>query len=50
MWILILITSQIGDAGRAIDHVEFTSRERCIAAQQFSAKRDTIRDSYCVQK
>lgn len=50
MWILILITSNFGDAGRAINHAEFTSRERCIAAQKFSMKRDTIRDAYCVQK
>ncbi|QEP53304.1 hypothetical protein BS46_gp122 [Acinetobacter phage BS46] len=50
MWVLILITSSWNSSGLAIDHVEFTSKERCIAAQQFSVKRDTIKDAYCVQK
>lgn len=49
MWILILITAGSSDV-HAIDHVEFASRERCIVAQQFSIKRDTILDAYCVQK
>lgn len=50
MWVLILITAQFSSSGRAIDHIEFTSKERCIAAQKFSVKRDTILDAYCVQK
>lgn len=50
IWVLVLITSQFNGSGRAIDHIEFTSKERCIAAQQFSVKRDTIKDAYCVQK
>lgn len=50
IWVLVLITSQYNGSGRAIDHIEFTSKERCIVAQKFSAKRDTIVDAYCVPK
>ena len=50
MWVLVLISLSTGGAGRAIDHIEFTSKERCMVAQEFSIKRDTIKDAYCVQK
>lgn len=50
IWILVLVTASGSNNGRAIDHIEFTSKERCIAAQQFSIKRDTILDAYCVPK
>lgn len=50
MWILILISAQYSGAGRSIDHIEFSNYERCISAQSFSMKRDTIKDAYCVKK
>lgn len=50
MWILILIGVVANEGGRSIEHIELSSRERCIAAQQFSIKREYIKDAYCVQK
>lgn len=50
MWVLILISATWNNSGRSIDHIEFTSKERCISAQQFSSKRESILDAYCVPK
>lgn len=50
MWILVLIAAVVSEGGRGIDHIEFSSKERCIAAQKFSYQRETIKDAYCVQK
>lgn len=51
MWILIVIVSAgFSDSGYGITSVEMSTRERCIAAVEFSKKRSRIHDAYCIQK
>lgn len=57
MWIMILMTSYFGTAGNSagaasigITSVEFSSRERCMTAVEFSKKQDKIYHAFCVQK
>ena len=51
MWILIVIASSgWGDSGYGITSVEMSTRERCVAAVEFSKKRSRVYDAYCIQK
>ena len=58
MWVMILMTSWFGDheykATTAtpvqVVSVEFSSRERCLAAASFSKKQPKVYNAYCVQK
>ena len=58
MWVMILMTSWFGNheykATTAtpvqVVSVEFSSRERCLAAASFSKKQSKVYNAYCVQK
>lgn len=55
---MILMTSYFGNFGYngtsaapiQVTSIEFSSRERCIAAADFSKKQPKIYNAYCVQK
>lgn len=56
MWIMFLVVmskpNTIGyyDQPIAVQQVEFSSREKCLHAVQFSRKRPTVQDAWCVPK
>ena len=58
MWVMILMTSWFGDiyvsSTSAIPvqvvAVEFSNRERCLNAANFSKKQPKVYNAYCVQK
>lgn len=57
MWVMIIMTSFFihGESYRAmatpaITSVEFSSRERCITAANFTRKQPKIYNAFCVQK
>ena len=50
MWIMIVMTSYITSGSLSITSIEFSSRERCIAAANYTRKQDKIYNAFCVQK
>lgn len=57
MWIMIVMSSFFieGSSGRSIASpsitaIEFSSRERCITAADFTKKQAKIYNAFCVQK
>jgi hypothetical protein len=58
MWIMIVMSSYFGKfAYKAttatpieMTYIEFTSRERCIAAATFTKKQPKVYNAFCVQK
>ena len=58
MWIMIVMTSYFhlgGVSGSSmtapsITSIEFSSRERCIAAAKYTRKQEKIHNAFCVQK
>lgn len=62
MWIMLVVAMNLHcDEGNiacqarqnsspSVTSVEFSSRDRCIRAVQFTLKRSKIQDAFCVQK
>lgn len=60
MWIMLVVAMNLyctdGECAMrqgsspSVTAVEFSSRERCIKAVEFTRKRQKIQDAFCVQK
>ena len=59
MWIMIVMSSWVDSgysaqsramASPSITSIEFSSRDRCITAADFTKKRPKIYNAFCVQK
>lgn len=59
MWIMIVLSSYFSEGGMSDTRVrttptmvavEFSSRDRCIAAVQFTKQQPQIYNAFCVQK
>lgn len=55
MWIMIVMSSYFyngtgGITSSSVTSIEFSSRERCVAAVEFTRKQPKIYNAFCVQK
>lgn len=60
MWIMLVMTTYFNAGGSSssaevrvspsITSVEFTSRDRCIKAAEFTKKQPKVYNAFCVQK